>query len=116
VIVAVDGRSAGGKTTTSGRIAATVPGATVVHTDDVAWYESFFGWAHLLRDGVLDPARRGVERDGDDEAGVAFREEWDAQEVPFLAADRPWERAAGGAALPYDPAAERVVADRMMSR
>lgn len=41
--------------------------------------------------------RRGIERDmaaGRDHAeAVAFWEEWMAQEVPFLAADRPWDRA-----------------------
>ena len=34
--------------------------------------------------------RRGLERDGGD---VAFWDEWEATERPFLAADRPWERA-----------------------
>lgn len=58
-IVAVDGRSAGGKTTCAARLAARVPGATVVHTDDVAWYQAFFDWAFLLREGVLDPVRAG---------------------------------------------------------
>jgi hypothetical protein len=179
-IVAVDGRSAGGKTTCATRLAAAVPGATVVHTDDVAWYESFFDWAHLLRDGLLEPVRagqpvayrppawdargrdgaievpagcpllvvegvgvsrrelsdrfdlrlwvqsdrvearrRGIERDGGPAHG-AFWDEWEAEEVPFLAADRPWERAglivAGVPGLPYDPAAELVVADPRMDR
>lgn len=171
-IVLVDGRSAGGKTTCAARLAAAVPGAGVVHTDDVAWWESFFDWAVLLRDGVLDPVRaghavayrprawaprgragaievpagcpllvvegvgvsrldlsgygdlrlwvqsdrvearrRGLAREGDD---VAFWDEWEAEEVPFLAADRPWERAdlvvAGTPAVPYDPETELVVA------
>jgi hypothetical protein len=172
-IVLVDGRSAGGKTTCAGRLAAAVPGAVVVHTDDVAWWESFFDWAHLLRDGVLDPVRAGravsyrppawaargragsievpagcplvvvegvgasrwslagygdlrlwVQSDraesrrrgpvrGDD---MALWEEWEREEVPFLAADRPWKRAdlvvAGTPPLPYDPGSELVVADR----
>jgi hypothetical protein len=179
-IVAVDGRSAGGKTTCATRLAAAVPGATVVHTDDVAWYESFFGWAGLLRAGVLDPVRagrpaayrppawdargrdgaievaagcpllvvegvgvsrqelsdsfdlrlwaqsdrvearrRGLERDGGS-AHEAFWDEWDAEEIPFLAADRPWERAdlivAGTPERPYDPVTELVVAEPMMER
>ena len=41
--------------------------------------------------------RRGIERDivlGRDRAeAVAFWDEWMAHEGPFLAADRPWERA-----------------------
>ena len=179
-IVAVDGRSAGGKTTCATRLAAAVPGGTVVHTDDVAWYESFFDWADLLRVGVLEPVRtgravayrpppweargrdgaievpagcpllvvegvgvsrrelsghvdlrvwvqsdrvearrRGIERDGGP-AHEAFWEEWDAEEIPFLAADRPWERAdlivAGTPGSPYDPAAELLVADPMMGQ
>ncbi len=176
-IVAVDGRSAGGKTTCAARLAATVPGATVVHTDDVAWYQAFFEWAYLLREGVLEPVRagqavayrppaweargrdgaievpadcpllviegvgvsrrelsgdfdlrlwvqsdrvearrRGLERDGP--AEQPFWNEWDAEEVPFLAADQPWERAdlivAGGPERPYDPGIELLVADPMM--
>ena len=34
--------------------------------------------------------RRGLQRDGGD---VAFWDEWEARERPFLAADRPWARA-----------------------
>jgi len=33
---------------------------------------------------------RGIERDGGDVAGW---DEWEAEEVPFLERDRPWERA-----------------------
>jgi uridine kinase len=58
-ILAVDGRSGGGKTTAANRLAAVVPGATVLHTDDVAWYHAFFDWADLMRDGILAPLRRG---------------------------------------------------------
>ncbi|GAB7190344.1 hypothetical protein NUM3379_10500 [Kineococcus sp. NUM-3379] len=171
-VVAVDGRSANGKSTFAARLAAAVPGSTVVHTDDIAWYVSFFGWEDLLVDGVLVPVhrgeavafrppawderarpgaievpagarlllvegvgsgrrafspwldavvwvqsdrpeaeRRGIERDGGD---VGFWEEWEAEERPFLAADRPWERAVltvcGTPVLPHDPGHEVVVA------
>lgn len=58
-IVAIDGRSSAGKTTLAGRVAALLPAATVVHTDDVAWWHSRFGWTDLLVDGVLDPVRAG---------------------------------------------------------
>jgi hypothetical protein len=158
LVVAVDGRSAGGKSTVAGRVVEAIGDATVVHTDDVAWYHGFFGWDGLLVDGVLEPLargeavsfrppawvqrdrpgaievpagvgvvvvegvgasrrslatwldgavwvqsdadeaqRRGIERDitlgrGREEA-VSFWDEWMAEEVPFLAADRPWERA-----------------------
>ncbi len=152
-VLAVDGRSASGKSTVARRIRDAVRGAAVVHTDDIAWYESFFGWERLLRDGVLGPVRRGelpvayrppawdargregavhvpascsllvvegvgagrrgladlvdgliwvqsdrhearrrgLARDGEDAAD--FWDEWDAEEVPFLAAERPWDRA-----------------------
>lgn len=58
-IVAVDGRSAGGKTTLAGRLAAVIPGSVVVHTDDVAWWHAVMAWDDLMRDGILDPVRRG---------------------------------------------------------
>lgn len=154
VVLAVDGRSGSGKSTTAARLAAAVPGAVIVHTDDVAWWESFFDWDGLLAAGVLLPARRGdavrfrppawdrrgrdgaievpagtplvvvegvgasrrslttlvdvsvwvqadrdearrrgIERDGGTPEAVAFWDEWMAQEEPFLAVDRPWERA-----------------------
>lgn len=159
-IVAVDGRSAGGKTTLASRLHAAVPASAIVHTDDVAWNESFFGWAPLLAHGVLEPLRRGlavsfqppawpahgrdgaievpagldlvvvegvgasqraltglldaavwvqsdaveaerrgIARDiaqgvnGDEAASIEFWHGWMAQELPFLADDRPWERA-----------------------
>jgi len=59
VLVAVDGRSGGGKSYFAERLAALVPGTVVVHTDDVAWEESFFGWDALLAEHVLEPLRRG---------------------------------------------------------
>lgn len=59
VVVAVDGRSSSGKTTLTDRICARFSTATAVHTDDVAWWHSRFGWTDLLIDGVLDPILRG---------------------------------------------------------
>ena len=44
-VLAVDGRSNNGKTTVAARICEMVPGAVVVHTDDIAWEHSRFGWA-----------------------------------------------------------------------
>ncbi|MEU4394115.1 hypothetical protein [Kribbella sp. NPDC023855] len=58
-IVAVDGRSGGGKSTLARRLAGVVPGSAVVHVDDVAWNAPMFGWAELLAGGVLEPLRRG---------------------------------------------------------
>lgn len=54
LLVLVDGRSAGGKTTFAERIAGYLR-ASVVHTDDIAWHHDFFDWEDLLFDGVLDP-------------------------------------------------------------
>lgn len=59
VVVAIDGRSGGGKSYLADRIAALVPGTVVVHTDDVAWEESFFGWDSLMAEHVLAPLRAG---------------------------------------------------------
>lgn len=59
-VILVDGRSGSGKSTAAGRIAR-VLGATVVHTDDIAWHHDFFEWADLLRDNILDPWRTGAE-------------------------------------------------------
>lgn len=158
-IVAVDGRSGAGKTTIAEALARAADDAQVVHTDDFAWHEPFFGWGHVLRaalvelhrTGVLDftppawtargrsgsvvvpPGRRlvvvegvgssqrevadlidaavwvqsddaeaearGIARDiaegvnGDEAESIAFWHEWIARERPFLAEDRPWERA-----------------------
>ena len=154
LILAVDGRSASGKTTIAKRLAALVTGSAVVHSDDVGWWESFFGWDHLMASGVLEPLRRsddvryrppawdlrhrigaievpataalvliegvgvsrrslaplidgalwvqsdmyearrrGLQRDGDTQADIDFWDAWDREELAFLAADRPWERA-----------------------
>ena len=154
LILAIDGRSASGKTTMAARLSLLVPGSTVVHSDDVAWWESFFGWDHLMASGILEPLhrgeavryrppaweargregaiqvaaglplviiegvgvsrrslaplldaalwvqsdmhearRRGIERDGATPADIAFWDEWDREELPFMAQDRPWERA-----------------------
>jgi len=59
VVLAVDGRSSSGKTTLAARLQAAAAGSAVVHTDDLAWWHSRFGWADLLVDGILMPAHRG---------------------------------------------------------
>jgi len=179
-IVAVDGRSGSGKTTLAERVRTAVPGAEVVHTDDIAWWHSRFGWHDLMIDGVLETLHRGqsvhyqppawasrgragqidasakasvviiegvgaarrelthlldavvwVQSDvGEAErrgmlrgrGGAQARERWDAwmsEQIPFLAADRPWERAtiivAGTADVTYDPIAEVVIAAPLLA-
>lgn len=58
-VVAIDGRSASGKTTLAGKL----PGAVVVGTDDLAWNEPLFEWSHLLREGILEPFYQGLPVD-----------------------------------------------------
>jgi hypothetical protein len=58
-IIAVDGRRSSGKTTLASRLATCEPNAHVVHTDDIAWNHSIFGWADLLTEEIPAPVRRG---------------------------------------------------------
>ncbi|MEL4356847.1 MULTISPECIES: uridine kinase family protein [unclassified Luteococcus] len=60
VLVAVDGRGGSGKSTLASALADVVPGATVVHSDDVAWHEPLFGWGHLLDQHILTPLAAGL--------------------------------------------------------
>ena len=169
------------------RIRGIVPGAVVIHTDDIAWEHSRFGWADLLIYGILVPVHEGravcyrpprwdehgregsikvpagcplliIEGDGAgrrevthlvdtliwvqaDEreaarrsaartanpppadlankavAGAPFDEEgWMAEEKPFNAAQRTWERAdiivCGTPEIPHDPSTEIVIEAR----
>lgn len=62
-LVAVDGRSASGKSTVADVLAAhprdADEQAVVVHTDDVAWHQARFDWVDLLTDHVLTPSPAG---------------------------------------------------------
>jgi hypothetical protein len=102
VVLAVDGRSSSGKTTLAGRLRHVVAGSAVVRTDDIAWWHSRFGWADLLVDGVFGPLTERHYRD------------WMAEEILFVAAQRPWDRAdlitCGTPEIPFDPATELVIA------
>ena len=195
-VIAVDGRSAGGKSTLAAFLHRAVPGSAVVHTDDIPssgnWHGaalsashlsdstspvgSFFDWTERLLENVLVPARagqavryrpqawadwfreegaievprgcpmlilegvgaarrelmhvvdvvvwvqsdieqaetRGIARDGGDAEAAAFWEKWMAEEFPFLANQRPWERAdavvAGTPDLECDSTSQVVVA------
>jgi hypothetical protein len=53
-VLAIDGRSSSGKSSLARRLQEAIPGATTVHTDDVAWWHSCFDWAELLTERVLD--------------------------------------------------------------
>ncbi|HEY1297815.1 MAG TPA: hypothetical protein VGJ60_32445 [Chloroflexota bacterium] len=167
LVVAIDGRSSSGKTTLAARVAELIPATAVVHTDDIAWWHSRFGWADLARH-VLEIVRSGaalayrppawVERGREGAIVVppgiellllegvgASREEladlldarlwvqtaratidrrnegrgaddgWLAEELPWVAAHRPWEHADliidGTPILGHDPGIEIVVGD-----
>ena len=62
-VVGVDGRGGSGKTVLAGALAEAAANrgaaAAVVHTDDVAWHHSFFGWDADLAEHVLRPVRAG---------------------------------------------------------
>lgn len=58
-LVAVDGHAGSGKTTFTGRLAAALGGAPVVHLDDLATHAEPFGWTERLRTQVLDPLAAG---------------------------------------------------------
>ena len=57
-VIAVDGRSASGKSTFATRLAAVLE-CQCVHTDDIAWHHSFFDWWPLLIQHVLQPFKAG---------------------------------------------------------
>ncbi|GAB2694811.1 uridine kinase family protein [Kitasatospora kifunensis] len=58
-LVAVDGHAGSGKTTFADRLSRALGGAPVVHLDDLATHQEFFGWTGRLRDWVLKPLAQG---------------------------------------------------------
>jgi uridine kinase len=72
--------------------------------DAVVWVQSDLEEAE--RRGLARDLAAGVE--GGEAAARRFWDEWMAEELPFLAEQRPWERATvivrGTTALPHDPA------------
>jgi hypothetical protein len=154
LVVAVDGRSASGKSLVAEHLSRRLPSSAVVHTDDLAWHESFFGWDDAARRDILVPYLQGQDvdhrppaweergrpgsiavpigtrililegvgssrrslsdlidfalwlecspevafnryltREGDTAEAREFWDQWDAEEVNFLAHDEPWTRA-----------------------
>ena len=73
--------------------------------DAVVWVQS----------DMAEAERRGIERDSGDAAAVSFWHLWMAEELPFMARQRPWTRAnviaAGTPGVPHDPATEVVIAE-----
>ena len=58
-VVAVNGHSSSGKSSLAPRLADALPGAAVLHTDDLAWNHGVFSWDALLREHVLPDVRAG---------------------------------------------------------
>lgn len=58
-LVAVDGHAGSGKTTFAARLAAELSGAPVLHLDDLATHEDFFGWDARLVRQILTPLAGG---------------------------------------------------------
>jgi hypothetical protein len=184
-IIAVDGRGGGGKTALAERLGRAMRPAAVVHSDDVAWAHSRFGWDDLMIAGVLEPLRagdpvhyrpsgwvkdgregyldvaaglstvliegvgvsrralahlvdvtvwvqsdfgeakrRGIDRDmaelgRDPDEAVRAWDEWEAEEVPFLLDDQPWQRAhvivGTASSVPHDAETEVVVSAPLRS-
>ena len=58
--VGIDGRSGSGKSSLAQALAACDPRIAVVHTDDLSWHHSFFGWTELLVGEILKPVHAGL--------------------------------------------------------
>ena len=62
----------------------------------------------------VEAERRGLARDGGDVEAVSGWHAWQSEELPFLAADGPWERAnvvvAGTPLIDHDSVCEVVIA------
>jgi hypothetical protein len=68
-VIAIDGRSASGKSTFAARLARAL-NAPLVHSDDVAWHHSFFDWWPLMLEQVIVPFRAGLAIDWQPEAWI----------------------------------------------
>jgi uridine kinase len=69
-VLAVDGRSASGKSTFATRLSSEL-NAPIVHSDDLAWHHSFFDWWPLLLEQIIVPFRAGRAIDWKPEAWTA---------------------------------------------
>ena len=58
-LIGVDGHAGSGKTTFTGRLAAALDGAPVLHLDDIATHEELFEWTGRLVSQVIEPLRHG---------------------------------------------------------
>jgi hypothetical protein len=79
---------ANGKTTLAARLQDVVKGSAVVHTDDIAWWHSRFGWVQADQ---LEAGHRNLARVGQPGGPRTIEDhrEWMAEEEPFLTGQRP---------------------------
>jgi hypothetical protein len=74
-------------------------------------------WVHS---DASEAMRRMLVRDGSDTLARDRHDAWMTEEIPFLATDRPWERAtiivAGTTDITYDPIGEVVMATPLLVR
>jgi uridine kinase len=68
-VIAIDGRSASGKTTFANRLSSEL-NAPVLHSDDLAWHHSFFDWWPLMLEQIIVPFRAGRAIDWKPEAWI----------------------------------------------
>jgi uridine kinase len=57
-VIAIDDRSGGGKTTLAAALAAEL-NAALLHTDDFAWWHSYFDWPQMIIENAIKPLRAG---------------------------------------------------------
>lgn len=74
VVVAIDGPGGAGKSTLAARVAASLGGAPVIHTDDFASWDNPLDWWPRLIDQVLVPLSHG-------QVACYQRFDWDAQRL-----------------------------------
>ena len=74
VVVGIDGCGGAGKSTLAANLAALLPGASIVHTDDFAGWDTPVDWWPRLVDQVLAPLSRG-------EVGLYQRYDWDLRQL-----------------------------------
>ena len=58
IVVGVDGRSGGGKTTLAKRLTEALDGS-LISTDDFAWWHSLFDWPELIIENGILPLKNG---------------------------------------------------------
>ena len=69
VVIGIDGRSGGGKTTLARALAEALD-AAMLSTDDFAWWHSLFDWPSMLIENAIAPLKRGESVDYKPEAWI----------------------------------------------